>query len=70
MARTAFGKEAMKKLIDMEQNQEWLCQQVRERTGMFCDQAYISRIFTGERNAPKIVTAIREILDIPEEGSG
>ena len=33
---------------------------------MFVDDAYLSKILTGQRNAPKIVQAIREILDLPD----
>lgn len=59
---TDFGKAVKKRLIDVNKNTSWLADQVRKKTGMFCDQAYISRIVSGERNAPKIVAAINEIL--------
>ena len=59
---TDFGKAVKKRFIDVTKNTSWLADQVRKKTGMFCDQAYISRIVSGERNAPKIVAAINEIL--------
>ena len=63
---TPFGKEVKKRLVDLEQNQEWLMQQITAKTGLFVDSGYMHKIMTGQRNAPKVVQAIREILDIPE----
>lgn len=63
---TPFGKEVKKRLVDLEQNQEWLIQQITAKTGLFVDSGYMHKIMTGQRNAPKVVQAIREILDIPE----
>ena len=65
MANTPFRKTVKKRLIDLEQTQEWLCQQVTEKTGLFCDQPYLSRILSGERTPDKIISAVCEILDIP-----
>lgn len=62
-----FRKKVKKRLIDLEKNQKWLEEQVREKTGLFIDSSYLNKIFTGQRAAPKIVSAIREILDIKEE---
>lgn len=63
---TSFGLEVKTKLLGPpNRTQTWLAEQVSALTGMYVDSAYISRILTGQRNAPKIVQAIREILDIP-----
>ena len=62
---TPFGKEVKKRLVDLEQSQDWLMQQITAKTGLFMDRGYMHKVLTGERNAPKIVQAIREILDIP-----
>lgn len=63
---TAFGLEVKTKLLGPpNRTQSWLAEQVSEATGMYVDSAYISRILTGQRNAPKVVQAIREILDLP-----
>ena len=37
---------------------------VREKTGLFVDNGYMYKILTGQRNAPRIVEAICEILNI------
>ena len=68
MVNTTFGKEVRKRLIDKEWTIAVLAEEVSARTGLFCDNAYMSRILNGERNPPKIISAIREILDLPEEG--
>lgn len=62
-----FRKKVKKRLIDLEKTQKWLEEQIRERTGLFVDSSYLNKIYSGERAAPKIVSAIREILDIKEE---
>ena len=64
-----FGKEVKKRLIDLEWTMDALAVEVTKRTGLFCDNAYISRILSGQRNPPKIVQAIRDILSIPEPRS-
>lgn len=62
---TPFGKEVKKRLVDLERSQDWLIQQITAKTGLFMDSGYMHKVLTGERNAPRIVQAIREILDIP-----
>ena len=59
-----FSKNVKKALIDCDKNTSWLADEVAKETGMFCDAAYISRILSGQRNAPKIKDAISRILDI------
>ena len=64
---TKFGLAVKTKLLGPPvRTQSWLANEVSTRTGLFVDDAYISKILTGQRNAPKIVTAIKEILDLPE----
>lgn len=62
---TEFGKEVKKRLVDINQNQIWLINQVKGKTGLFLDSGYLNKILTGRRNAPKVVQAIREILELP-----
>lgn len=62
-----FKKTVLKRLIDMDKNQKWLLEQIHEKTGLFCDTGYLSKIYNGHRAAPKIVSAIKEILDLKEE---
>lgn len=67
MARhTAFGKAVKKALIDRERTGSWLVAQVRLRTGMYFDDPYLSKILSGQKSAPKVEQAIREILEIWE----
>ena len=64
---TAFGKDVKKRLIDIDRNQLWLIEQVKERTGLYFDDSYLHKVLTGKLATPKIVQAIKEILDLPEQ---
>lgn len=64
---TSFGVEVKTKLLDTSKTQAWLAKEVASITGMYVDDAYISKILTGQRSAPKIVQAVREILELPEQ---
>lgn len=59
-----FGKEIKKKLIDLEQSQEWLIAQVKEKTGLYFDSSYLFKIMSGKKKSPKIIAAITEVLGI------
>ena len=61
-----FGLSVKTKLLQIGKEQKWLEEAVAEKTGLFVDSGYMYKILTGQRNAPKIVTAIREILEIKE----
>lgn len=61
---TAYGKEVKKRLIDMDKSQDWLIDQIREKSGMFCDGGYLYKVLTGQRGAKRIVSAINESLGI------
>ena len=63
---TDFGLKVKVALLQKGKTQQWLQEEVTKRTGLFVDSGYIYKILTGERNAKKIIQAIREILDIPE----
>lgn len=67
MAICRFGKIVKTKLIEIEQKQDWLIQEVRNRTGLYFDTSYMHKILTGQNANQKIIAAIREILDLPEE---
>lgn len=61
---TEFGLCVKDKLLRKGKEQKWLEEQITERTGLFVDSGYMYKILTGQRNAPRIVQAICEILDI------
>ena len=63
---TPFGKAIKKKLIDLDKNHSWLINEVCMRTGLYFDRSYLHKIMTGMLETPKVVQAIRDILDIPE----
>lgn len=63
---TGFGLCVKTELLRLGKEQKWLEEQVEEKTGLFMDSGYMYKILTGQRNAPKIVQAIREILNIPD----
>ena len=65
---TDFGVAVKTKLLLIGKTQLWLQDEASKKTGLFVDNGYLYKILTGERNAPKVVQAIREILDIPEAG--
>lgn len=61
---TDFGLCIKTELLRNGKDQKWLEQAVSEKTGLFVDNGYMYKILTGRRNAPKIVEAICEILNI------
>ena len=63
-AITPFGKEIKKRLLDIDQDQNWLIDQVSKETGLYFDRSYLYKIMTGKLSTPSVVLAIRRILDI------
>ena len=61
---TDFGLAVKTELLRRGKEQKWLEAEVAEKTGLFVDSGYMYKVLTGQRNAPKIVAAIREILEI------
>ncbi len=66
ITRTPFGKEIKKRLVDLDKNHSWLIDMVCTKTGLYFDGSYLHKIMTGKLNTPKVVQAIREILNIPD----
>lgn len=62
-----FGKAVKIRLIEMEKSQAWLIEQVKEKTGLYFDDGYLWKICAGVLSTPKVMAAIREILDIKED---
>lgn len=65
---TDFGLCVKTELLRTGKPQRWLEEAISEKTGLYVDRSYMHKILTGQRNAPRIVAAICEILsiDIPE----
>ena len=63
---TEFGLCVKTNLLRKGKSQRWLEEAVTASTGLYVDSGYMYKILTGQRDAPKIVQAIREILDIPD----
>ena len=66
----SFGKCVKKRLIDLDQSQEWLIKQVHEDTGLFFDSGYMGKILTGSLSTPRIIESICKILKIKDEKEG
>jgi hypothetical protein len=61
---TDWGLMVKTNLLHKGKTQAWLEEEITKRTGLYMDDGYIYKILTGQRNAPKVVTAINEILKI------
>lgn len=61
-----FGLVVKTELLRRGKKQKWLEEEVKERTGLYMDSGYMHKVLTGQRNAPNIVAAICEILNIQE----
>ena len=68
METTRFSKLVRMRLIYLDKDYKWLCEEVSKKTGKYFDSSYYSKILRGKVRAPKMRAAIREILDLPEEG--
>lgn len=60
-----FGLCVKTELLRRGKEQKWLEEAVTEKTGLYVDGGYMYKILTGKRNAPKIVAAICDILELP-----
>lgn len=62
-----FGLCVKTELLKNRRTQKWLEEEITKRTGLYVDSGYMHKILTGQRNAPKIVEAIRDILNLQDE---
>lgn len=62
-----FGLCVKTELLNNRRTQKWLEEEITTRTGLYVDSGYMYKILTGQRNAPKIVEAIRDILNLKDE---
>lgn len=65
---TSFGIAVKTRLMTMGRTQEWLCSEVKNTTGLFVDSSYMAKILNGQRPAARVKSAIKDILDLPDEG--
>jgi hypothetical protein len=54
--------------LKINKTQKWLAEEVTRQTGLYVDSGYMYKILTSQREAPKIVDAICEILGINKKG--
>lgn len=64
---TPFGLCVKTELLRRGMTQKQLEGEVSSRCGLYVDSGYMYKILTGQRNAPKIVQAIQEILNCPSQ---
>lgn len=62
-----FGKKIKKKLVDIDQSQDWLISQVASDTKLYFDSSYLYKIMTGKLATPKIIASICKILELNEQ---
>ena len=67
---SAFGKAVKKKLVDLDKSQAWLIDQVKEKTGLFCDSSLMSRLLNGSYKSQNMTQAVCEILGMKVKGNG
>ena len=63
-----FGLCVKTELLKNRRTQKWHEEEITKKTGLYVDSGYMHKILTGQRNAPKIVEAICDILKIKNEG--
>ena len=63
---TPFGLCVKTELLKIGKNQKWLEDEIKAK-GMFMDSGYMYKILTGQRNAPKVVQSICEILELEDK---
>ncbi|KYG90857.1 transcriptional regulator [[Bacillus] sp. KCTC 13219] len=58
---TPQGKKIVKRLVDLDRTQVWLCEQIG------ANKKYMNLILYGERSGEKYLRKIYEVLDLEEE---
>lgn len=67
---STFAKEVRCALVMRDWTLADLAASVTEKTGLYCDAAYLSRILSGVRSPQRIVAAISEILGLSSDERG
>ena len=63
---TEYGVAVMTKLIQLNHNATWLCQEVSTKGNCYMDTQYLNKILTGKIPGAKKVELINEVLDEEE----
>ncbi|MED3799985.1 MULTISPECIES: transcriptional regulator [Lysinibacillus] len=58
---TPLGKKIVKRLVDMDKTQVWLCDQLG------IQKTYLNKILHGERSGQKYLAKIYDALDLNED---
>lgn len=61
---TPLGMEIKTKLLVLNETQEWLISQAKEKTGMYVDSSNLYKLMTGQLHSKRLEGAIRDILKI------
>lgn len=59
---TDYGIKVKTRLLEMGKTQNWLIQQLKEKTGMFVDSSSLNKVLTGQVNSERITSAINELI--------
>ena len=57
-----FGRDIKKRLVEIDQTQNWLIAQVSADTGLYFDGSYLYKVLVGKLKTPKIIESIKKIL--------
>lgn len=59
-----YGLRIKMRLLELGKNQNWLIEEVANRTGLYFDSGYLHKILTGTEKSEKVLTAINDILGL------
>ena len=59
-----YGKTIKVRLVELGVDQNWLIEQVRNKTGLYFNSSYLHKILCGTEKPKTITAAIDEILSI------
>lgn len=61
---TPLGVEVKTRLLVLNETQEWLIGQAKEKTGMYVDSSNLYKLMTGQLHSERLEGAVRDILGI------
>ena len=64
MPLSEFGMSVRIRLLEMGATQKWLVEEVQKKTGLYFDARYLYRILTEKSASKRVVSAIKEILEM------